>query len=117
MLTGSCLYSQVVQENKGTTPGLKRTLSEGYENNEQTIKRELKRPKVESEELEAQLELKITAKAGTHHKLEKVCVQQTCFTEMSSSLTEHALLIKDTEHFITFPLVTLRLCSSSWING
>ncbi len=63
-----------MQEDKGSTSGLKRTLSEGYEN-EQTIKREGKRPKVEREELEAQLELKITAKAGSHHKLEKVCMQ------------------------------------------
>uniref|UniRef100_A0A3Q4B0Q0 Fibronectin type-III domain-containing protein n=1 Tax=Mola mola TaxID=94237 RepID=A0A3Q4B0Q0_MOLML len=60
---------------KVSIPGLKRTLSEGYEKEEQTIKRDLKRPKVDREELEAQLELKITAKAGRHHKLEKI-VQQ-----------------------------------------
>ena len=64
-----------MQEDKGSTSGLKRTLSEGTEKDGQTVKREGKRPKVEQEELEAQLELKITAKAGSHHKLEKVGVQ------------------------------------------
>nr|XP_046267911.1 activating transcription factor 7-interacting protein 1 isoform X2 [Scatophagus argus] len=67
--------SATVQEDKGSIPGLKRTLSEGYEKDEQSVKREGKRPKVEREELEAELELKITAKAGSHHKLEKI-VQQ-----------------------------------------
>ncbi|XP_044047198.1 activating transcription factor 7-interacting protein 1 isoform X2 [Siniperca chuatsi] len=67
--------SNTVQEEKGSTSGLKRTLSEGYEKDGQTVKREGKRPKVEREELEAQLEVKITAKAGSHHKLEKI-VQQ-----------------------------------------
>lgn len=67
--------SNTVQEEKSSTSGLKRTLSEGFEKDEQTIKREGKRPKVEREELEAQLELKFTAKAGSHHKLEKI-VQQ-----------------------------------------
>uniref|UniRef100_UPI0037E7B4CF activating transcription factor 7-interacting protein 1 isoform X2 n=1 Tax=Semicossyphus pulcher TaxID=241346 RepID=UPI0037E7B4CF len=67
--------SNTVQEEKGSTSGLKRTLSEGYEKDGQAVKREGKRPKVEREELEAQLELKITAKAGNHHKLEKI-VQQ-----------------------------------------
>ncbi|XP_036951566.1 activating transcription factor 7-interacting protein 1 isoform X2 [Acanthopagrus latus] len=67
--------SSTVQEDKGSTSGLKRTLSEGNDKEEQTIKRDGKRPKVEREELEAQLELKITAKAGSHHKLEKI-VQQ-----------------------------------------
>ncbi|XP_034456706.1 activating transcription factor 7-interacting protein 1 isoform X2 [Hippoglossus hippoglossus] len=67
--------SNTVQEDKGSTSGLKRTLSEGTEKDGQTVKREGKRPKVEHEELEAQLELKITAKAGSHHKLEKI-VQQ-----------------------------------------
>ncbi|TKS68065.1 Activating transcription factor 7-interacting protein 1 [Collichthys lucidus] len=67
--------SNTVQEDKGSTSGLKRTLSEGYEKDERPIKREVKRPKVERGELEAQLELKITAKAGSHHKLEKI-VQQ-----------------------------------------
>lgn len=61
------------EKEKIISPGLKRTLSEGNENNEPATKRELKRAKVEREELEAELELKITAKAGTHHKLEKVC--------------------------------------------
>lgn len=69
-----------MQDDKVSIPGLKRTLSEGYEKEEQTIKRDLKRPKVDREELEAQLELKITAKAGRHHKLEKVCMQLSCCT-------------------------------------
>lgn len=64
-----------MQEEKGSTSGLKRTLSEGFEKDAQTVKREGKRPKMEREELEAQLELKITAKAGGHHKLGKVCMQ------------------------------------------
>ncbi|GAA6230227.1 activating transcription factor 7-interacting protein 1 isoform X3 [Lates japonicus] len=67
--------SNTVQEERGSTSGLKRTLSEGNEKDGQAVKREGKRPKVEREELEAQLELKITAKAGSHHKLEKI-VQQ-----------------------------------------
>ncbi|XP_041840244.1 activating transcription factor 7-interacting protein 1 isoform X2 [Melanotaenia boesemani] len=66
--------SNAAQE-KSSTSGLKRTLSEGHENDELIVKKEGKRPKVEHEELEAQLELKITAKAGSHHKLEKI-VQQ-----------------------------------------
>ncbi|XP_029310202.1 activating transcription factor 7-interacting protein 1 [Cottoperca gobio] len=65
----------VVQEEKGSTSGLKRTLSEGSENDVHAVKREGKRPKVAREELEAQLEFKFTAKAGSHHKLEKI-VQQ-----------------------------------------
>ena len=69
-----------MQEEKGSTSGLKRTLSEGSEKDGQNVKREGKRPKVEREELEAQLELKITAKAGSHHKLEKVCMQLSCCT-------------------------------------
>lgn len=66
-----------VQKDKTTTPGLKRTLSEGNGNDEKdeaNTKRELKRPKMQNDELEAKLELKITAKAGTHPKLEKVCM-------------------------------------------
>lgn len=62
-----------MQEEKSTTSGLKRTLSEGFEKDGQTVKREGKRPKVERQELEAKLEFKFTAKAGGHHKLEKVC--------------------------------------------
>uniref|UniRef100_A0A096LW75 Activating transcription factor 7 interacting protein n=1 Tax=Poecilia formosa TaxID=48698 RepID=A0A096LW75_POEFO len=60
---------------KSSNSGLKRTLSEGNENDAVTVKREGKRPKVEHEELEAQLELKITAKGGNQQKLEKI-VQQ-----------------------------------------
>ncbi|XP_049427192.1 activating transcription factor 7-interacting protein 1 isoform X3 [Epinephelus fuscoguttatus] len=67
--------SNTVQEEKGSTSGLKRTLSVGSEKDGSPVKREGKRPKMEREELEAQLELKITAKAGSHHKLEKI-VQQ-----------------------------------------
>lgn len=64
-----------MQEEKGSTSGLKRTLSEGFDDDTQSVKREGKRPKREHEELEAQLELKITAKAGSHHKLGKVNIQ------------------------------------------
>ncbi|KAM9770635.1 activating transcription factor 7-interacting protein 1 isoform 2-T2 [Menidia menidia] len=66
--------SNTAQAEKGSTSGLKRTLSEG-EKDGLSVKREGKRPKVDHEELEAQLEFKITAKAGSHHKLEKI-VQQ-----------------------------------------
>lgn len=70
------LFFAVLKE-KSTTPGLKRTLSEGNGNDEKdelNAKRELKRPKMQTHELEAKLELKITAKAGIHSKLEKVCM-------------------------------------------
>lgn len=70
------------EKEKIVSPGLKRTLSEGNENNEPATKRELKRAKVEREELEAELELKITAKAGTHHKLEKVCNPLYTYVEL-----------------------------------
>lgn len=66
-------FASKAEKEKVSSPGLKRTLSEGNENDEPATKRELKRAKVEREELEAELELKITAKAGSHHKLEKVC--------------------------------------------
>lgn len=65
----------VVQKDKGAVPGLKRTLSEGNGDNEKDgaeAKSDTKRPKMQNEELEAKLELKITAKAGAHPKLEKV---------------------------------------------
>nr|XP_040041968.1 activating transcription factor 7-interacting protein 1 [Gasterosteus aculeatus aculeatus]XP_040041969.1 activating transcription factor 7-interacting protein 1 [Gasterosteus aculeatus aculeatus] len=67
--------ANTAQEEKGSTSGLKRTLSEGFEKDGQTVKREGKRPKVDCQELEAQLEFKFTAKAGSHNKLEKI-VQQ-----------------------------------------
>lgn len=70
-----------MQAEKNSTSGLKRTLSEGYEKDGATVKREGKRPKMDREELEAQLEVKITAKAGSHHKLEKVCIQLSCSIE------------------------------------
>lgn len=71
------LSFSAVQKDKTTAPGLKRTLSEGNGNEEKdepNTKRELKRPKMQNDELEAKLELKITAKAGAHPKLEKVCM-------------------------------------------
>lgn len=64
-----------MKEERSSTSGLKRTLSEGSEKDGQTVKIEGKRPKMEREELEAQLELKITTKAGSHHKLGKVCIR------------------------------------------
>lgn len=72
-----CFSFFAVQKDKTTAPGLKRTLSEGNGNDEKdepNTKRELKRPKMQNDELEAKLELKITAKAGAHPKLEKVCM-------------------------------------------
>lgn len=62
--------SDAVKEESSS--GLKRTLSDGFEPSGPGISREIKRPKVESEEFEAQLELKITAKAGNYQKLEKI---------------------------------------------
>ena len=62
-----------VQE-KSATSGLKRALSDGGENEKEKVERDGKRPKVDGMELEAQLELKITAKAGSRLKLEKVCM-------------------------------------------
>lgn len=67
--------SDTVKEERSSTSGLKRTLSEGSEKDGKTVKIEGKRPKMDREELEAQLELKITTKAGSHHKLGKI-VQQ-----------------------------------------
>ncbi|XP_077381697.1 activating transcription factor 7-interacting protein 1 isoform X2 [Festucalex cinctus] len=67
--------SDTVSEEKNCTSGIKRTLSEGFDKEAQAIKREEKRPKLDQGELEAQLELKITAKAGSHPKLEQI-VQQ-----------------------------------------
>lgn len=65
----------LVQKDKTAVPGLKRALSEGNgdgEKGEANTKSDLKRPKMQNDELEAKLELKITAKAGAHPKLEKV---------------------------------------------
>nr|XP_020452678.1 activating transcription factor 7-interacting protein 1-like [Monopterus albus]XP_020452679.1 activating transcription factor 7-interacting protein 1-like [Monopterus albus]XP_020452680.1 activating transcription factor 7-interacting protein 1-like [Monopterus albus]XP_020452681.1 activating transcription factor 7-interacting protein 1-like [Monopterus albus] len=83
---------------KGSTSGLKRTLSEGYENDGPIMKREGKRPKVEHEELEAQLELKITAKADSHHKLEKIVQQlvgQQLMVLQLTSFDKHFQELKD----------------------
>lgn len=63
--------SNTVKE-ESVSSGLKRTLSDGFEPNGPGISRETKRPKMETEEFEAQLELKITAKAANHHKLEMI---------------------------------------------
>lgn len=78
-------------------------MSEDYEKDGKTVKREGKRPKMEREELEAQLEFKITAKAGSHHKLEKVCMQISCCTSPKCKLTEFFLVFMqmDSENFIT----------------
>nr|XP_057926486.1 activating transcription factor 7-interacting protein 1 isoform X2 [Doryrhamphus excisus]XP_057926495.1 activating transcription factor 7-interacting protein 1 isoform X2 [Doryrhamphus excisus]XP_057926503.1 activating transcription factor 7-interacting protein 1 isoform X2 [Doryrhamphus excisus]XP_057926511.1 activating transcription factor 7-interacting protein 1 isoform X2 [Doryrhamphus excisus]XP_057926519.1 activating transcription factor 7-interacting protein 1 isoform X2 [Doryrhamphus len=67
--------SNTASDERNFASGLKRTLSEGFDSDGQALKREGKRPKMERGELEAELELKITAKAGSHHKLEKI-VQQ-----------------------------------------
>ncbi|XP_016346567.1 activating transcription factor 7-interacting protein 1-like isoform X1 [Sinocyclocheilus anshuiensis] len=57
--------------------GTKRSLSEEKDEDDKEIEEERdgKRARLEGEELEAQLELKITASAGSRHKLEKM-VQQ-----------------------------------------
>lgn len=62
--------SNSVKEEKSSTSGLKRTRSEGFDGH--SGNKEVKKPKRESEEFEQQLEFKITAKGGTHHKLEKI---------------------------------------------
>ncbi|KAM9314384.1 activating transcription factor 7-interacting protein 1 isoform 2-T2 [Pholidichthys leucotaenia] len=62
-------------EERSSTSGLKRTLSEGSESDGLAVKKEGKRPKVERDELEAQLELKITTKAGSCGKLGKILEQ------------------------------------------
>uniref|UniRef100_A0A8C5HBJ4 Activating transcription factor 7-interacting protein 1-like n=1 Tax=Gouania willdenowi TaxID=441366 RepID=A0A8C5HBJ4_GOUWI len=64
-----------LKEEKSSTSRLKRALSEGYEKDGQNVKREGKRIKMDQEELEAQLEVKITAKAGNDPKLEKLLQQ------------------------------------------
>jgi len=61
-------------QDKSATSGLKRALPEGEEKEKEKVERDGKRPKVDGVELEAQLELKITAKAGSRLKLEKVCM-------------------------------------------
>ncbi|XP_076026426.1 activating transcription factor 7-interacting protein 1 isoform X2 [Genypterus blacodes] len=67
--------ADTVLQGRGSGSGLKRTLSEGNEDDGKATERDGKRPKMEGVELEAQLELKITAKASSRHKLEKI-VQQ-----------------------------------------
>ncbi|XP_077460466.1 activating transcription factor 7-interacting protein 1 isoform X2 [Stigmatopora argus] len=67
--------SNTVSEETNCSAGIKRTLSEGCDKEGKTVEREGKRLKMDQGELEAELELKITAKAGSHHKLEKI-VQQ-----------------------------------------
>lgn len=54
--------------------GTKRSLSEEKEENDKQIKteRDGKRARLDGDELEAQLELKITANGSSRHKLEKV---------------------------------------------
>ncbi|XP_030208679.1 activating transcription factor 7-interacting protein 1 [Gadus morhua] len=91
-----------VQE-KSNTVGLKRVLSEGEEKEKEKVERDGKRPKIDGVELEAQLELKITAKAGSRLKLEKVVqqlvedrlrvLQQTVFDQNLQELKERVLKI------------------------
>lgn len=62
-----------------TPSGKKRSLSpvegkDGWKDGEIKEERDGKRARVEGMQLEAQLELKITANAGSRLKLEKVCV-------------------------------------------
>ncbi|XP_057188490.1 activating transcription factor 7-interacting protein 1 isoform X4 [Triplophysa rosa] len=69
--------SEKTGADNSTSVGTKRSLSEGKEENDKEIKseRDGKRARLDGEELEAQLELKITANGGSRHKLEKM-VQQ-----------------------------------------
>ncbi|XP_051558390.1 activating transcription factor 7-interacting protein 1 isoform X3 [Myxocyprinus asiaticus] len=82
------ITKEVQKDDKGTseniggadnsTPaGTKRSLSEEKDDDDKDIEeeREGKRARLDGDELEAQLELKITANAGSRHKLEKM-VQQ-----------------------------------------
>ncbi|XP_035602381.1 activating transcription factor 7-interacting protein 1-like [Oncorhynchus keta] len=61
-----------VKEEKSSASGQKRPLLEGDEKDGGKVERDGKRQKVQDVELEAQLELKITAKGGSRLKLEKV---------------------------------------------
>uniref|UniRef100_A0A4W5PEE8 Activating transcription factor 7 interacting protein n=2 Tax=Hucho hucho TaxID=62062 RepID=A0A4W5PEE8_9TELE len=61
-----------VKEEKSSSSGQKRPLLEGDEKDGGKVERDGKRQKVQGVELEAQLELKITAKGGSRLKLEKV---------------------------------------------
>lgn len=78
-----CLYSTA---DNSASAGTKRSLSEEKEEDDKEIKdqRDGKRARLDGEELEAQLELKITANAGSRHKLEKVCyTSYLCFSKSS----------------------------------
>eukprot|EP00063_Salmo_salar_P011313 XP_013986148.1 PREDICTED: activating transcription factor 7-interacting protein 1-like isoform X2 [Salmo salar] len=61
-----------VKEEKSSSSGQKRPLLAGDEKDGGKVERDGKRQKVQGVELEAQLELKITAKGGSRLKLEKV---------------------------------------------
>ncbi|XP_045069206.1 activating transcription factor 7-interacting protein 1 [Coregonus clupeaformis] len=61
-----------VKEEKSSYSGQKRPLLEGDEKDGGKVERDGKRQRVQGAELEAQLELKITAKGGSRLKLEKV---------------------------------------------
>jgi len=66
-----CFY---LAADNSSPAGTKRALSEEQDEDDKEIQeRDGKRARLEGEELEAQLELKITGNAGNRHKLEKVC--------------------------------------------
>lgn len=86
----------------GASAGTKRSLSEEKDEDDNEIKdeRDGKRARLDGEELEAQLELKITANAGSRHKLEKVCYTSYLFFSKSSYLyTAFSRLPYTTAHF------------------
>uniref|UniRef100_A0A3P8XEQ4 Fibronectin type-III domain-containing protein n=2 Tax=Esox lucius TaxID=8010 RepID=A0A3P8XEQ4_ESOLU len=60
-----------VKEENGSSSGQKRPLSDGDEKDGVKVERDGKRQRVQGVELEAQLELKITANSGSRQKLEK----------------------------------------------
>ncbi len=80
-----CFYSTA---DNIASAGTKRSLSEAKDEDDLEIKdkREGKRARLDGEELEAQIELKITANAGSRDKLEKVCYISYLFVSKSSCL-------------------------------
>ncbi|XP_046899633.1 activating transcription factor 7-interacting protein 1 isoform X2 [Hypomesus transpacificus] len=73
--SSSSLSSNTAVKEEKSSSGHKRPLSEANVKDESNVDRDGKRQRRDGVELEAQLELKFTAKAGSRHKIEKV-VQQ-----------------------------------------
>ncbi|XP_062303935.1 activating transcription factor 7-interacting protein 1 isoform X2 [Osmerus eperlanus] len=73
--SSSSFSSNTAVKEEKSSSGHKRQLSEADVKDESNVDRDGKRQRRDGVELEAQLELKITAKSGSRHKIEKV-VQQ-----------------------------------------